>query len=142
MPRWAWNKAPAEAKREFFELTRQGARGQAASLVVGVSPSCRRPGLSTMSVSFERHGFAPDAVCASGGTAKMNVHIGYHSAHYDEHLSVFGISSGRWPKRAVEARLDWLELTESWTGHRCRNGLRLSPTLLKSDVSSMLPWAQ
>jgi hypothetical protein len=32
MPRWAWNKAPVEAKRQFFELIRQGASGQAASL--------------------------------------------------------------------------------------------------------------
>jgi IS30 family transposase len=40
MPRWAWNKAPVEAKRRFFELIRQGASGQAASLAVGVSPSC------------------------------------------------------------------------------------------------------
>jgi IS30 family transposase len=40
MPHWAWNKAPAEAKRQFFELIRQGASGEAASLIVGVSPSC------------------------------------------------------------------------------------------------------
>ena len=40
MPRWAWNKAPAETKRRFFELIREGASGQAASLAVGVSPSC------------------------------------------------------------------------------------------------------
>lgn len=40
MPRWAWNKAPAKTKREFFELIRHGASGQAASLAVGVSPSC------------------------------------------------------------------------------------------------------
>ena len=32
MPRWAWNKAPVEAKRQFFELIRQGASGQSASL--------------------------------------------------------------------------------------------------------------
>jgi transposase, IS30 family len=40
MPRWAWNKSPAETKRLFFELIRQGWSGQAASLAVGVSPSC------------------------------------------------------------------------------------------------------
>ncbi len=40
MPRWAWNKAPAESKRRFFELIRQGASGLEASLAVGVSPSC------------------------------------------------------------------------------------------------------
>jgi transposase, IS30 family len=40
MPRWAWNKAPARTKREFFELIRHGVSGQAASLAVGVSPSC------------------------------------------------------------------------------------------------------
>jgi hypothetical protein len=40
MPRWAWNKAPAESKRRFFELIRQGASGLEASAAVGVSPSC------------------------------------------------------------------------------------------------------
>ena len=30
MPGWAWNKAPAEAKRQFFELIRQGNSGQSA----------------------------------------------------------------------------------------------------------------
>jgi IS30 family transposase len=40
MPRWAWNKAPAESKRWFFELIRSGSSSQAASLAVGVSPSC------------------------------------------------------------------------------------------------------
>jgi hypothetical protein len=40
MPRWAWNEAPAESKRQFFELIRRGASGQAASRAVGVSPSC------------------------------------------------------------------------------------------------------
>ena len=40
MPRWAWNKAPAESKRRFFELIRQGASGLEASVAVGVSPSC------------------------------------------------------------------------------------------------------
>ena len=40
MPRWAWNKAPAESKRRFFELVRQGASGLEASVAVGVSPSC------------------------------------------------------------------------------------------------------
>ena len=40
MPRWAWNKAPADTKRRFFELIRQGCSGQVASLAVGVSPSC------------------------------------------------------------------------------------------------------
>jgi transposase, IS30 family len=40
MPRWGWNKAPAERKRRYFELIRQGVSGQAASLAVGVSPSC------------------------------------------------------------------------------------------------------
>jgi transposase, IS30 family len=36
----AWNKADPETKRRFFELIRQGVSGQAASLAVGVSPSC------------------------------------------------------------------------------------------------------
>lgn len=40
MPRWAWNKAPAQSKRLFFELIRQGASGLEASVAVGVSPSC------------------------------------------------------------------------------------------------------
>lgn len=40
MPRYAPNKASLEAKRRFFELIRQGMSGQAASLTVGVSPSC------------------------------------------------------------------------------------------------------
>src|SRR6266550_3443149 len=40
MARWAWNKAPAKTKRQFFELIRQGNSGQSASLAVGVSPSC------------------------------------------------------------------------------------------------------
>jgi transposase, IS30 family len=40
MPYRAWNKSSAETKRRFFALTRQGMSGQAASLTVGVSPSC------------------------------------------------------------------------------------------------------
>src|SRR5690349_6810678 len=40
MPRYAPNKMPVEVKRRFFELTRQGLSSQAASLLVGVSPSC------------------------------------------------------------------------------------------------------
>lgn len=40
MPYWAWNKASAEAKRRYFELIRQGSSSQAASVAVGVSPSC------------------------------------------------------------------------------------------------------
>jgi IS30 family transposase len=40
MPRRAWNKSPAETKRRFFELIRNGWSGEAASLAVGVSPSC------------------------------------------------------------------------------------------------------
>ena len=40
MPYRAWNKLPVETKRRFFELIRQGVSGQAASLAVGVSPSC------------------------------------------------------------------------------------------------------
>jgi IS30 family transposase len=40
MPYRAWNKASAQTKRRFFELIRQGWSGQAASLAVGVSPSC------------------------------------------------------------------------------------------------------
>jgi len=40
MARWAWNKSPAGIKRLFFELIRQGWSAQAASLAVGVSPSC------------------------------------------------------------------------------------------------------
>jgi IS30 family transposase len=40
MPYRAWNKAPTETKRRFFELIRAGASGVEASLAVGVSPSC------------------------------------------------------------------------------------------------------
>lgn len=40
MPRHAWNKAPADTKRRYFELIRQGASGSAASQQVGVSLSC------------------------------------------------------------------------------------------------------
>lgn len=40
MPRYAPNKASLETKRRFFELIRQGMSGQAASIAVGVSPSC------------------------------------------------------------------------------------------------------
>lgn len=40
MPCWAWNKTSGESKRRFFELIREGVSGQAASLAVGVSPSC------------------------------------------------------------------------------------------------------
>jgi IS30 family transposase len=40
MPRWAWNKAPEDAKRTFFDLTRAGTSAEAASRAVGVSPSC------------------------------------------------------------------------------------------------------
>jgi IS30 family transposase len=40
MPHYAWNKASLDCKRRFFELIRQGMSGQAASLAVGVSPSC------------------------------------------------------------------------------------------------------
>lgn len=40
MVRWAWNKSPAEVKRRYFELIRQGASGSAASEEVGVSLSC------------------------------------------------------------------------------------------------------
>lgn len=40
MPYRAWNKSPAGTKRRFFELIRQGHSSQAASLAVGVSPSC------------------------------------------------------------------------------------------------------
>lgn len=40
MPYRAWNKSSGQTKRRFFELIRQGASGQAASLAVGVSPSC------------------------------------------------------------------------------------------------------
>jgi transposase, IS30 family len=40
MPRYAPNKASLETKRLFFELIRQGSSGLAASLAVGVSPSC------------------------------------------------------------------------------------------------------
>lgn len=39
MPRYAPNKAALEVKRRFFELIRQGARAEAASRIVGVSPS-------------------------------------------------------------------------------------------------------
>src|SRR5690625_3109051 len=40
MPRWAWNKAPADTKCRYFELIRQGASGASASQQVGVSLSC------------------------------------------------------------------------------------------------------
>lgn len=40
MPHHAWNKSSLETKRQFFELIRQGRSGLAASLEVGVSPSC------------------------------------------------------------------------------------------------------
>ncbi len=40
MPRYAWNKAPQEAKRRYFELIRQGHSGATASARVGVSLSC------------------------------------------------------------------------------------------------------
>jgi IS30 family transposase len=40
MPYVAWNKAPADTKRRYFELIRQGASGAAASQRVGVSLSC------------------------------------------------------------------------------------------------------
>ena len=40
MPCWAWNRAPAQTKRRYFELIRTGVSSQAASLAVGVSPSC------------------------------------------------------------------------------------------------------
>ena len=40
MPCWAWNRAPAGTKRRYFELIRAGVSSQAASLAVGVSPSC------------------------------------------------------------------------------------------------------
>lgn len=43
MPRWAWNKTSAEAKRRYFELIRQGCSGTAASQQVGVSLSCGLP---------------------------------------------------------------------------------------------------
>lgn len=36
----AWNKAPSDTKRRYFELIRQGASGTAASERVGVSLSC------------------------------------------------------------------------------------------------------
>jgi IS30 family transposase len=38
--RYAWNKVSLKTKRRFFELIRQGMSGQAASIAVGVSPSC------------------------------------------------------------------------------------------------------
>jgi transposase, IS30 family len=40
MPYRAWNKSSAETKCRFFALIRQGVSAQAASLAVGVSPSC------------------------------------------------------------------------------------------------------
>ncbi|MGL5866615.1 MAG: IS30 family transposase [Dermatophilaceae bacterium] len=40
MPRHAWNKAPQEVKRRYFELIRQGQSGASASSQVGVSLSC------------------------------------------------------------------------------------------------------
>lgn len=40
MSRWAWNRAPADTKRRYFELIRLGASGSSASQQVGVSLSC------------------------------------------------------------------------------------------------------
>jgi IS30 family transposase len=40
MPRHAWNKAPSEVKRRYFELIREGCSGSSASEQVGVSLSC------------------------------------------------------------------------------------------------------
>jgi hypothetical protein len=40
MPHLAWNKAPTDTKRRYFELIRQGGSGAAASQRVGVSLSC------------------------------------------------------------------------------------------------------
>jgi transposase, IS30 family len=40
MPRIAWNKASPAVKRRYFDLIRGGWSSQAASLKVGVSPSC------------------------------------------------------------------------------------------------------
>src|SRR3954469_8947230 len=40
MARYAWNKAPQEVKRRYFELIRQGWSGVIASSAVGVSLSC------------------------------------------------------------------------------------------------------
>ena len=40
MPYRAWNKAPRDTKRRYFELIREGANGTAASQRVGVSFSC------------------------------------------------------------------------------------------------------
>jgi transposase, IS30 family len=40
MPRYAPNKMPAEVKRRYFELIRQGLSGAAAAERVGVSLSC------------------------------------------------------------------------------------------------------
>ena len=40
MPHRAWNKSAPEAKREYFELIREGWSGSAASREVGVSLSC------------------------------------------------------------------------------------------------------
>jgi transposase, IS30 family len=40
MARYAWNKAPSEVKRRYFELIRSGLSGSDASQRVGVSLSC------------------------------------------------------------------------------------------------------
>jgi len=40
MPRFAWNKAPHDVKRRYFELIRAGRSGASASSAVGVSLSC------------------------------------------------------------------------------------------------------
>jgi hypothetical protein len=40
MPYRAWNKAPVDTKRRYFELIRQGVGGAGASRRVGVSLSC------------------------------------------------------------------------------------------------------
>lgn len=40
MPRHAWNKRPADVKRRYFELIRQGLSGAQAARGVGVSLSC------------------------------------------------------------------------------------------------------
>jgi IS30 family transposase len=40
MPRWAYNKLPSSARRQYFILIRSGLKGAAAARLVGVSTSC------------------------------------------------------------------------------------------------------
>jgi hypothetical protein len=49
MPRYAPNKSPAEIKRRYFTLIRQGYAGAKAARRLGVSMSCGGPPNSALS---------------------------------------------------------------------------------------------